>query len=125
MVEAATPVDSGMSGGLAGLPGTFVTACRHRISPVCALRQKTSCRRASPPDKNTRSSHVIGEPKPLAGTGTFQAIPVPLLTSHSTGTLVKTATPLPSAPRNRGQFFRSSDGDAASAAAVTGSPTLP
>jgi hypothetical protein len=79
-------------------------------------RQKTSRFFASPPEKKTRSPHTIGELKPPAGTGTFQAIPAPVFVSHDVGAFVCIELPLPSAPRNRGQFCLSSWNDAASLA---------
>src|ERR1035437_6528572 len=116
MVEAAYPVESGTSAACAGPLGTTATGCRQRVCPVLASRQKTSRFLASPPEKKTRSPQTIGELKPPAGTGTFHTMPAPVFVSHVVGTFVSIETPLPSAPRKRGQFCLSSWSDAASLA---------
>src|ERR1017187_8472031 len=114
MVEAAYPVESGTSAACAGPLGAMATGWRQRVCPVLASRQKTSRFFASPPEKKTRSPQTIGELNPPAGTGTFHAMPAPVLASHVTGTLVIIETPLPSDPRKRAQFCLSSLSDAAS-----------
>src|ERR1019366_8092962 len=118
MVEAAYPVESGTSAACAGPVGTIATGCRQRICPVLASRQKTSRFFASPPEKRTRSPHTIGELNPLAGTGTFHAMPAPVFVFHVTGTFVSNEAPLPSDPRNRAQFCLNSWSGAASFSAA-------
>ena len=64
-----------------------------------------------------RSPQTMGELKPMAGVGTFQAMPSPVFGFHAPRALVNAQTPLPSAPRKHGQLRLNSSGEAASAEA--------